>query len=74
MRVVALRQLYGSYGLAATGEQIEVEADAAKDMLARKMVCLPADYVKQYEKKIVVLSENKSGRRLSRAIRPKLTI
>ena len=56
MKVVALRQLYGSYGLAAAGDMFEVEDSAAADMRKRNLVCLPDDY----EKKVTLLS--KTGR------------
>jgi hypothetical protein len=50
MEVIALRQLRGSYGLAATGDKIKVSDEVGKDLLKRKLVCMPADYQKKVVK------------------------
>ena len=58
MHVIAMRQLRGSYGLAATGDKIEVNDEVGKDLLKRKLVSLPADC----EKKVVKPPASKAAK------------
>jgi hypothetical protein len=58
MKVIALRQLHGNYGTAATGDSINVNPDLAKSLLDRGLVCLPENY----EKKVIAPAEQKQTR------------
>ena len=50
MKVIALRQLCGSYGVAATGDAVEVSDEVGKDLLKRQLVSMPGDYQKKVVK------------------------
>lgn len=63
MKVIALRQLKGSYGLASAGDEIEVSNEAGEDLRKRKLVCLP----EEYEKKVVAPAEKKTRTRKPKA-------